>query len=89
MGYMDQDVPVWKRPLNLITHSLTFYKDVGDIDDENNYRPIFVIGHIAKMVEALVSYQVSIFLRIRFYFNWSICLFEKALKRQTSLHHDI
>ena len=25
------------------------YKDDGDIDDENYYRPISVIGHIAKM----------------------------------------
>ena len=30
------------------------YKDDGDINDENNYRPISVIGHIAKMIESLV-----------------------------------
>ena len=30
------------------------YKDVGDIDDENNYRPISVIGHIAKTIESPV-----------------------------------
>ena len=40
------------------------YKDDGDIDDENNYSPISVIGHIAKMTESLVGYQnIDFFLR--------------------------
>ena len=34
------------------------YKDDGNINDKNNYRPISVIGHMAKMVESLVSYQI-------------------------------
>ena len=34
------------------------YKDDGDIIDENNYRPISVIDHIAKTIESLVSYQI-------------------------------
>ena len=34
------------------------YKDDGDINDENNYRPISVIDHIAKTIESLVSYQI-------------------------------
>ena len=34
------------------------YKDDGNVNDENNYRPISVIGHIAKSVESLVSYQI-------------------------------
>ena len=34
------------------------YKNEGGIDDENNFRPISVINHIAKMVESLVSTQV-------------------------------
>ena len=33
-------------------------KDDGDINDENNYRPISVIDHIAKTIESLVSYQI-------------------------------
>ena len=35
------------------------YKDDGDINDENNYRPISVIDHIAKTIESLVSYQIN------------------------------
>ena len=38
------------------------YKDDGNITDENNYRPISVIGHITKMVESLVSYHIKDFL---------------------------
>ena len=34
------------------------YRDDGNVNDENNYRPISVIGHIAKTVESLVSYQI-------------------------------
>ena len=34
------------------------YKDDCDINDENKYRPISVIDHIAKMIESLVSYQI-------------------------------
>ena len=30
----------------------------GDITDENNHRPISVIGHFTKMIEVLVSYQI-------------------------------
>ena len=56
------------------------YKDYSDINDENNYRPISVIDHIAKMIESLVSYQIiDVFERAQFYFNGSICLFEKTL----------
>ena len=41
---------------------MPIYKDDGDINDENNYRPISVIGHIAKKIESLVSYQIIDFL---------------------------
>ena len=34
------------------------YKNEGEINDENNFRPIWVINHIAKMIESLVSKQV-------------------------------
>ena len=53
------------------------YKDDGDINDENNYRPIFVIEHNAKMIESLVNYQIIDFFKNIVYFNGSICLFEK------------
>ena len=29
-----------------------------DINGENYYHPILVVGNIAKMIEALVSYQI-------------------------------
>ena len=55
-------------------------KDDGYINDKNNYRPMSVIDHIAK-IESLVSYQTIDFLEehsIINYFNGSICLFEKT-----------
>ena len=42
--------------------SFTIRKVDGDINDENNYHPISVIAHQAKMVESLVSYQIIDFL---------------------------
>ena len=38
------------------------YKEDGDINDENNHHAISAIGHIAKMIESLVSYQIIDFL---------------------------
>ena len=46
------------------------YNDDGDINDENNYRPISVIGHIAKMIESLVSYQIIDFWKSIVLFQW-------------------
>ena len=46
------------------------YKDDGNINDENNYRPISVIDNIAKTIESLVSYQIIDF------FCKSIVLFQ-------------
>ena len=37
------------------------YKDDGDINDENNYRPTSAIDHIVKMIESHVSYQIIAF----------------------------
>ena len=53
-GVFEQD---WKN-----ARVTPIYKDDGDINDVNNYRPISVIGHIAKMIESLVSYQIIDFL---------------------------
>ena len=47
-GVFEQD---WKN-----ARVTPIYKDDGDINDENNYRPISVIGHSAKMIESIVSY---------------------------------
>ena len=55
LGVFEQD---WKN-----TRVTPIYEDDGDINDENNYRPISVIDHIAKMIESLVSYQIINFLR--------------------------
>ena len=49
-GVFDKD---WKN-----AGVMPIFKDNDDINDENNYRPIFVIYHIAKMIESLVSYQI-------------------------------
>ena len=38
------------------------YKEDGDINGENNHHAISAIGHIAKMIESLVSYQIIDFL---------------------------
>ena len=38
------------------------YKDDGNTNEENNYRPRSVIGHRVKMVESLLSYEVIDFL---------------------------
>ena len=37
---------------------MPIYMDDGDINDENDYRSISVIGHIAKIIESLVNYQI-------------------------------
>ena len=65
------------------------YKDDGDINYENNYRPISVIGHIAKMIEYLVSYQIIDFLEEHSFISMdqSACL--KRHSTQTSLHRVI
>ena len=49
-GVFEQD---WKN-----ARVTPIYKDDGDIIDENNYRPISIIDHIAKTIESLVSYQI-------------------------------
>ena len=58
------------------------YKDDGDINDENNYRPISVISHIAKMVEALVSYQGIDFWKNAALFQWINLLIWKCIQHR-------
>ena len=53
------------------------HKDDGDINDKNNYRPISVIDHIAK-IEYLVSYQtIDFFWKSIVLFQWTNLLIWK------------
>ena len=59
-GVLEQD---WKN-----ARVTPIYKDDGDINDENNYRPISVIDHIAKTIPCELS---------NYWFFWkSIVLFQ-------------
>ena len=42
---------------------LPLFKNNGDVNIMSNYRPISVIGHIAKMVDQLVSSQLVSYLK--------------------------
>ena len=53
------------------------YKDDVDINDENNYHPISIIDHIAKMIESLVSYQIVDIFKSIVLFQWINLLFWK------------
>ena len=68
-GVFEQD---WKN-----ARVTPIYKDDGDINDENNYRPISVISHIAKMIESLVSYQIVDFWKSIGLFQWTNLLIWK------------
>ena len=65
------------------------YKDDGDINDENNYRPISVIGHFAKMIKSLVSYQIIDFLEEHSFISMDQSAYLKRHSTQTSLHRVI
>ena len=60
------------------------YKDDGDINDENDYRSISVIGHIAKMIESLVSYHIIDFLNNIRLFQWINLLIWKDIQHKLS-----
>ena len=60
------------------------YKDDGDINDENTYRPISVIGHIAKVIESLVSYQIIDFWKSIVLFQWTNLLIWKDTQHKLS-----
>ena len=64
------------------------YKDDADINDENNYRPISVIDHIAK-IESFVSYQTIDFLEERNFISMDQFAYLKRHSTQTSLHRVI
>ena len=54
------------------------YKDGGDINDKNNYRPISVIDHIAK-IEPLVRYHTIDFWKSIVLFQWINLLIRKDI----------
>ena len=62
-GVFEQD---WKN-----ARVSPIYKDDGNVNDENNYRPISVNGHIANMVESLVSYWIIDFFSHIVLFQWT------------------
>ena len=59
--------------------------DGGDINDKNNYRPISVIDHIAK-IEPLVSYQTTDFLEEHSFISMDQSAYLNRHSTQTSLH---
>ena len=63
--------------------SFTIRKVDGDINDKNNYRPISVIAHNAKMVESLVSYQIiDFFWNHTVLFQWTTLLIWKSTQHK-------
>ena len=62
LGVFEQD---WKN-----ARVTPVYKDDCDINDENNYRSISVIGHIAKMIEPLWVIKLLIFWKSIVLLQW-------------------
>ena len=65
------------------------YKNEGEINYENNFRPISVISHIAKMIERLVSKQVIKYLEDHAIISMDQSAYLKWHSTQTSLHRVI
>ena len=65
------------------------YKNEGEINDENNFRPISVISHIAKMIESFVSDQIIKYLEDHAFISIDQSAYLKRHSTQTSLHRVI
>ena len=65
------------------------YKNNGDVNIMSNYRPISVIGHIAKMVEQLVRSQLVSYLEEHAFISPDQSAYLKGHSTQTSLHRVI
>jgi hypothetical protein len=65
------------------------YKGKGDACDQNNYRPISVIGHIAKIIEKLVQKQLIKYLTDHDLISLSQSAYLKRHSTITSLHNVI
>ena len=74
----------WKK-----ARVMPVYKNEGEIDDENNFRPISVISHIAKMVESLVSTQVVDYLESHKFISIDQSAYLKRHSTQASLRRVI
>ena len=65
------------------------HKNNGDVHIMSNYRPISVIGHIAKMVEQLVRFQLVAYLEEHAFISTDQPAYLKGHSTQTSLHRVI
>ena len=65
------------------------FKNNGDVDVMSNYRPISVIGYIAKMVEQLVRSQLVRYLEEHSFITPDQSAYLKGHFTQTSLHRVI
>ena len=68
---------------------LLYLKNNGDVDAMSNYRPVSVIGHIAKMVEQLVRSQLVRYLEEHSFITPDQSAYLKAHSTQTNLHRVI
>jgi hypothetical protein len=78
MGHVLKD---WK--LSRVT---PIFKGKGDILDENNYRPISVIGHICKILEKVVQRQLVTYLYQHDFITLSQSAYRKFHGTHTSVH---
>ena len=65
------------------------YKNCGDVHVMSNYRPISVIGHIAKIVEQLIRSQLVAYLDEHYFITPDQFAYLKGHSTQTSLHRVI
>jgi hypothetical protein len=65
------------------------YKGKGDKLDPGNYRPISVIGHIAKILEKLISIQFVKYMEDHKFISQDQSAYLKKHSTQTSLHRVI
>ena len=65
------------------------FNNNGDVDVMSNYRPISVIGHIAKMVEHLVRTQLVNYLEEHSFITPDQSAYLKGHPTQTNLHRVI
>ena len=65
------------------------YKNSGDVMMKENYRPISVIGHIAKIIEQLIGQQLITYLEDHRFISPDQSAYLKRHSTQTSLHRVI
>jgi hypothetical protein len=65
------------------------YKQKGENNDMSNYRPISVIGHIAKLLESGVHNQLLKYLQDNEFISYDQSAYLKYHNTQTSLHRTV